>query len=57
MSKTLPDDVFGPQSGGGRGGGRDRKTTWPVSKGQFKYPVGVVLSISGEGVTVWGGGF
>ena len=30
-------------------GKEDRKTKCLFSEGQFKYPVGVVLSISGEG--------
>lgn len=46
---------------GEEAGEKRLKNHMAVSKGQFKYPVGVVLSISGEGVTVgeeflrWGG--
>lgn len=53
MSKILPDDFFFGFQRGVADKRLKKKTTWPISRGQFKYPVGVFLSISGGGAAIW----
>lgn len=50
MDTTFPNDFPGPK----KGDCKERPKNHSLfSGGQFKYPLGVVLSISGVGVIIW----
>lgn len=49
MSKMIPDGLLAPREVTER---KNQKVIWPFGEKPFKYPLGVVLSISMGGATI-----
>lgn len=49
MSKMVPDGLLAPRKETER---KNQKAIWPFCERPFKYPLGVVLSISVGGATI-----